>query len=236
MIGLSCVQALYVGRVRVGFDIDGIIVYCHEFLNANNLSDSYIQTANLPIVCGMTSTATVSTTMKYICSAVASEGGQQISTSFNFSQSGDVVAGNGTNTHLMSFRPKPLFKTFTNRVKFAFIEVEFLVTGSSPVEWQLLLGQALTGAAYTDVNATYSAGEYDVTGTLDGAPAIIINSGYVSASNQVKGVTNVSIASRFPITLDAAGAVRALGTLTLAVKGIGGTSQTYAAIKWLEIR
>ena len=55
-------QALYVGRIRIGFDINGMIVYAHEFNHANLIAYPYIQTANLPVRCGMTSTATVSTT------------------------------------------------------------------------------------------------------------------------------------------------------------------------------
>ena len=68
-------QALYVGRVRIGFDINGQIIYCHEFLHSNLVDYPYIQTANLPVRVGMTCTGTVSTTIRFICSAVVSEGG-----------------------------------------------------------------------------------------------------------------------------------------------------------------
>lgn len=229
-------QALYVGRVRVGFDIDGQIVYCHEFLHANTIADPYIQTANLPIRCGMTCTGTVSTTMNFICSGVVSEGGQELTASYDFVQGNNVTAGNGTDTHILSLRPKTTFNSITNRVKFGFIEVELLVTGNSPVEWKLCVGQALTTPSFADVNATYSAMQYDTAGTLSGSPAIVINGGYVPASSQVKGTQASKIISRYPITLDASGAVRDLGTLTLLVQGIGGTSATYAKIKWREIR
>lgn len=229
-------QALYVGRVRVGFDLGGSIVYCHEFLHANVVAQPYLQSANLPIICGMVCTGTVSTTMNFVCSAVASEGGQELTASYDFVQSGDVVAASGADTHLLSIRPKLLFNGIENRVRFGFIEVDILVTGANPVQWSLFVGQALTGASYTDVNTTYSAMEYDVTGTLNGSPGIVINSGYVGASAQVKGDVSAVIATRYPITLNAAGAQRDLGTLTLAVKGIGGTSQTYGNIKWREIR
>ena len=37
------------GAVRVGFVIDGKFITAHTFLNANNLSTVYMQTANLPI-------------------------------------------------------------------------------------------------------------------------------------------------------------------------------------------
>jgi len=232
-------QALYVGRVRMGFDIDGSIVYAHEFLNANIESSPYIQTANLPIRVGMTSSGldgTSNTTMKYICSAVASEGGQELTASYDFVTFNNVTAGSGTDTHLLSLRPRATFNSITNRAKIGFIEVEFLVTGTNPVQWKLVLGQTLTTPSYADINTTYSTIERDIAGTLSGTPSIVINSGYIAASNQVKGAVSSKVASRYPITLDASGTARPLGTLTLLVQGIGGTSDVRGAIKWREVR
>ena len=42
-------QWLGVGRVRVGFYVNGVLYYAHEFLNANNLSLVYMTSANLPL-------------------------------------------------------------------------------------------------------------------------------------------------------------------------------------------
>lgn len=229
-------QALYVGRVRVGFDIGGSIIYVHEFNHSNIITQPYIQTANLPIRCGMTSTNTVSTTMFYYCSAVASEGGQELTASYDFVKSNNVTAGSGTDTHLMSIRPRTTFNGIVNRAKVVFVEIELLVTGVNPVEWTLAVGQTLTTPSFTNVNTDYSTMDYDITGTLSGTPAIIVNKGFVSATSQVKGASHSYIRSRYPITLDASGAVRTLGTLTLLVKGIGGTSAVYGAVKWLEVR
>ena len=64
------IQALYVGRVRIGFDIGGQVVYAHEFQHANLASFPYIQSANLPVRCGMTCSALSTTSMEFICSAV----------------------------------------------------------------------------------------------------------------------------------------------------------------------
>ena len=230
------IQALYVGRVRVGFDIDGVIVYAHEFNHANSIAYPYIQSANLPVRCGMTSTNTVSTTMYFVCSAVTSEGGQEFVSSFDFSQTAGVVAGNGTDTHLLSLRPKTTFNSITNRTKIAIEELDIAVTGASPVLWKLCIGQALTTPSYADVNTTYSSMEYDTAGSLSGSPAVIMNSGYIPATSQVKNSVTKTVISKYPITLDVDGAVRDLGTISVLVQGIGGTSQCYAALKWREIR
>ena len=42
-------QALYVGAVTIGFDIDGVIVPVHIFKHANLTTEPYIQQASLPI-------------------------------------------------------------------------------------------------------------------------------------------------------------------------------------------
>lgn len=234
------IQALYVGRVRVGFDIGGQIIYCHEFKHANLIASPYIQSANLPIRCGMTCTGTVSTTMNFICSAVISEGGSEDINvyGYTFAQDtgGSVSVGTG-GTHLISLRPKTTFNGITNRTRVAFIDVEVYNAGNQAVKWELCIGQAISGTTtYNSVNSTYSSTEYNVAGTLSGSPSIIIDGGYIPASGGSKTMVNTAVISRYPITLDAAGAVRALGTLTLKATSLSATQACYASLKFREIR
>jgi len=231
-------QALYVGQVRIGFDIDGTVIWCHKFLNANSLAYPYIQTANLPVRVGMESTGTTATDddMFFICNDVVSRGGSELDIGFDFTAGASLTAGNGTRTHAFSLRPKTTFNSIANRIEFALTDIELLVTGTQPVYWELCVGQALTTPSYADVNTTYSAFEYDTAGTLSGSPAIVITSGYCAASNQVTGNTSRGLTTKYPITLDSAGAVRSLGTLSLVVTGLGGTSDCRARLQWKEIR
>ena len=233
------IQALYVGRVRVGFDIGGEIIYAHEFLHANIFTNSYIQTANLPIRCGMTCAGTVSTTMKFICSAVMSEGGtEDINTfGYTFQQSTGAISVGTGGTHMMSLRPKTTFNSITNRIRVAYIDVEIYNAGNQPIYWEVCLGQAISGTTtYTDVNSTYSSVEYNTAGTLSGSPSVIIDSGYAPATGGTKATINTSIITKYPITLNAAGAVRALGTLTLKATSLSATQTVYGIIKFREIR
>lgn len=230
-------QALYVGRVRVGFDIDGVVYYVHQFTHANEDATPYIQTATLPVRCGMSATATVSTTMRFICCSVISEGGTEDTSGSSFSVEGTVTASSGARTHILSVRPKTTFNSIANRIKFALDSVEVLVTGTNPIYWELCLGQAISGTTtYNDVNATYSGFEYNTAGTISGSPALVIASGYVNSSATNRGAVSRQQVAKYPITLDASGAVRANGTLTLIVTGIGGTSACRAAFNWREIR
>ena len=49
-------------------------------------------------------------------------------------------------------------------------------------------------------------------------------------------MVNTAVISRYPITLDAAGAVRAMGTITLKAISLSGTQTCYAGLKFREIR
>lgn len=230
-------QALYVGRVRVGFDIGGAIYYVHQFVHANSAATPYIQYASLPIRCGMTSTDTVSTTMRFICSAVSSEGGQEENGGVPQTVEGTVTAASGADTHILSVRPKTTFNSITNRIKVVMDSVDIVVTGVQPVLWKVVIGQALTAPTYADVNTTYSGCEALAgTGTLSGTPALTILQGYVPASGTVKGTTSARFSTKIPITLNAAGTVRDNGTLTVLVQGVGGSSATRAILNWRELR
>lgn len=232
-------QALYVGRVRVGFDIAGQIVYCHQFTHANATATApYIQTANLPIRVGMTCTGTVSTTMKFICCSVIKEDGGVATEGYEFTQdSGLKTAASGARTHALSIQPRLTFNSITNRAKFILENVNVVVTGNYPIHWELCLGDTITGTtAFNNVNATYSAFDYNTAGTTSGAPLIVLACGYVPASNQSKGAERVGTLIKYPICLDAAGAARVLGRLTLLVTGLGGNSDCYASITWTEVR
>lgn len=233
-------QALYVGRVRFGFVIDGVLCIAHEFYNANAFTSTYIESANLPIIAGMTnlSGSTATATMYFNCSMVASSGGIDEAVGYEFSTPGvSVTAGNNTRTHLMSIRPLTTFNSIVNRTKLANLEVDLLVTGNAPVYWELCLGQAFTVApTYSNINTTYSAFSYGTGGTLSGSPTLVIDSGYVPASASTKGSASMKVTDRYPITLDASGAVRSMGTLTLLVTGLGATSACRAVLKHKEIR
>jgi hypothetical protein len=233
------IQALYVGRVRVGFDIGGQIIYAHEFLHSNLIAHPYIQSANLPVRCGMTCTGTVSTTMSFICAAVISEGGTDDINNFGytFATSTSVTATTG-GVQAMTLRPRTTFNGITNRMRVAYIDVEIFNTGTTNqhVQWELLIGQAITGGTWSNVNTTYSGVEVNTGATLSGSPAVVIDAGWAGVGANTSTIINTAITSRYPITLDAAGAVTALGSLTLKLTSLSGSPVVYAGIKFREIR
>lgn len=235
-------QFLGMGRVRCGFDIDGGIVWAHEFRNANSLTVPYMQAATLPVQALLTSTSGASSdTMRFKCASVISEGGFQTDFGYTFSTGEQTVsAGSATQTHILSLRPKTTFSSpaKTNRSMMILQGVDIAVTGNFPVRWELCIGSTFSAAPATwgDVDATYSAYEYSTAvGTLSAA-GTIVNSGYVVSGAGSKASLDAQVSARYPITLDRAGNVRALGTWSLIVTGIGGASATRATLTFKEIR
>jgi len=240
-------QALYAGRIRIGFDIGGVIYYVHQFTCANLLAFPYAPTMNLPIRCGMTCTGTVSTTMRFVCSSVISEGGQLTASGLeNTANSTAVIAGSPTATHAISVRPKTTFGGFsgataTNRVGFYLDSVDGMVTsGTNALLWQLCVGQAFaaaTGPTWADVDESHSAFQFGVGGVPTGPPTIVLQSGYIgSAGNNTRTAVSSPASVQRPVSLSASGTVRANGTLTLLVTGIGGTAPCLMTMNWKEIR
>lgn len=231
-------QFLGMGRVRCYFDIGGQLIPFHEFLNANTtLAVPYMQTASLPVQMLITATSTASTKNSYFkCAAVLSEGGTD---GFGYrinTPEATVTAASGADTHIVSVRPKTTFNSQTNRQEFVLKDLNIIVTGNSPVSWKLCIGSTFSvNPTWADVNATYSGFEYGTGGTLSGA-GLVIAGGYISSSAQSKGAFDQELSAKYPICLDRAGAVRANGTLSLLVYGIGGTSACRAMIGFEEIR
>jgi hypothetical protein len=239
-ISIRDLQFLGMGRVRVGFDIDGIIIYAHEFLNANNLSVPYMQTATLPVQMLITATGTATTKTAYFkCASVSSEGGFATDLGYPVSTpEGTVTAGNGTRTPILAIRPRTTFNSLTNRSLFVLNDVDILVTGNNPILWELCVGVTYSAPpTYGNINATYSAYEYGTGGTYSTlSSGLVIASGYCPATASTKQAVKEQTSQRYPITLNRAGAVRDMGTLSLLVTGIGGTSASRATMNFIEIR
>lgn len=237
-------QFLGMGRVRVGFDINGVIYYAHQFLNANNLAVPYMQTASLPIQMLITASATGSTKTSYFkCATVQAEGGSMANTGFWFSTPEMTgTAGNATRQVIGSIRPKTTFNGITNRTFFVLSEVNLFTSGNMDVYWELVLGGTYAGQAWSDVNTTYSAMEYSSTvGTYTNLTGgIVIDSGYNSRQGGTNNGTTIKvpelITKKFPITLSRAGAVRSLGTLSLLATGVSSTSACRCSFNFKEIR
>lgn len=228
-------QFLGVGRVRVGFDIDGIVYWAHQFLNANSLANVYMRTANLPLRYEqevITGTATAST-MDCICSTVIASGGFEDERGYPFAVGNTAdIALTTSQTHVISIRPATTFNSITNRTTIIVDDIEIL-GGANPVYWELLYGSTFTGGSWAAANSS-SAIEFSVNTALNVA-GTVLDAGFVASSGaSARQSSDRRIGARLPLTLDIAGANPI--ALTLACRSTTGTPNVRAAMSWKELR
>jgi hypothetical protein len=233
-------QYLGMGRIRMGFDIGGTIIYAHQFVFANITTVPYMQYSALPIQALLTSASgAAASTLLFKCVSIQSGSGFQTDTARDFTTPDiAITAGNAARTHLMSIRPLTTFKSVVNHTPVTLANINLIVTGNSPVFWELCVGVAFSaGPTWVDVNSTWSSVQYGHTGTFDNlTEGFVISSGYVPATATTKNAVSQLVSIRYPCTLNRAGANRALGTYSLLVTGVVGASATRASIDFAEIR
>jgi hypothetical protein len=228
-------QWLGMGRVRVGFDIDGQIMYVHEFLNANNLSVPYMQTATLPVRWEISNVGISSgSTLYATCAAVLSEGGDEEDIPYQFSANNvsDVTAST-SRTGLLAIRPKATYNGLINRMMITPDEFSG-IAGNNPVLIELIYNPTtltVTGG-WTSANAN-SGVEYHPTITVV-TGGTVVYSYFVPSSNTLRGSVQNKAGIRLPIVLDIAGANPI--PLVVCATALNSTSACRGRITWKELR
>lgn len=233
-------QYLGMGRVRCGFDINGDVIVAHSFLHANNLDEPYMQSGSLPVQALVTAVASAApSTMFLKCCAVFSEGTPvNIPSAVTSTRNISITAANGARTHAFSLRPRALFNGFVNRTVLVVNDVSMLVTGNNAIFYEICYGANFSVApTFTNVDATYSSVEVGTGGTfLNLTGGTVLASGFLPSSSQTKSTVDLPLAFYYPLTLNRAGATRALGTLTVLVTGLGAASACNFAASLYEFR
>lgn len=227
---------LSVGRVRVGFVVDGNIYYVHYFNHANNITTPYMTTANLPIRYEIFNTDDTlsNTSIDAICCSVQSEGGfiedRYFPSTIN---TGITPVSVTTRRPILSIRPKTTFNSIVNRGDINPLDT-VLTTASNNVLVEIVLGGTLSGGA----NAWNSVNDTSITNfntdhtTITGGK--VIESYYVIAgSGATRGQFSDNVKTRLPLNLDIDG--NADTSLSIVVTSFTGTATVTAAINWREI-
>lgn len=175
---------LGVGRVRMGFVVDGMIYYAHEFLNANSLTTVYMSTPNLPIRSEIANDGNAaSQSLTQICSSVISEGGTQ--------ENGVIrrVSTNGTHVDMatedtdyavIGIKLKDNYLGATVKLVRTSIQLQ---TASSEIEWKLLFNPVVAGT-FTYSDLANSAVKY-----ANGASTNTVTGGYQIAGGYAQSGT-----------------------------------------------
>jgi hypothetical protein len=229
---------LGVGRVRVGFVVDGIIYYAHQFLHSNRNAGVYMETANLPIRVEFTNVGSgTGDTISQICASVISEGGFELERGIPFSVSTGITAQSvGTTRYpVMSVRPKTSFNSIENRGTILPFEFDALVA-SQDVLVELVYNGSLTNASFASVD-TSSITEYDVAATAISGGQVIaskfVAAGGVGAGRPA-GTSGGNLLARLPLTLDVDGANPI--PLSVCATAFTSTANVSVALLWQEYR
>jgi len=224
---------LGMGAVRVGFVIDGKFITAHTFLNANDLTTVYMQTANLPIRYEIETTGTISgaAVLQQVCSTAMIEGGyapeglrQSIGTA---SLGGVNLTTAGTYYNLATIRIK------SGRPYAVIIPIDIAASAISNSDFQIELRVNATPSTAFSYTSYSDNVEYDLTGTTTITGGTVVGQAYLSG----KGANNLQFAQdgfnfAYQLGQTIAGSS---DTLTLCAKGASNGDDICGTLKWVDL-
>lgn len=218
---------LGVGRVRFGFVVDGMIIYCHEMNNANTLTTVYMSTPNLPVRYEIENDGTgASDVFVHLCSSVQSEGGQDDTGILRHKKTGAISGLTSGNTYaaigirLKSARLDSVIKM----IKGAFI----CTTNNDQAAWSAYFNPTVAGTfTYSDEsNSSVQTAIGTSSNTITGGTEI--DGGYFVTSLQ--GTENLVNALKLGASI--------AGTpdeIVIAITPITASITAHAALTWREL-
>lgn len=217
---------LGVGRVRIGFVVNGMAYVCHEFLHANVLSAVYMATPNLPIRYEILNDGTgPAASLTQICSTVITEGGRADT---------GITFGINRDTNSLTVANANMYSAIGIRLKTTHLGAAIRVLGFSLVcvstaeySWYLVLNPTLAGAAFAWSGLTNSSIEYSfgtAGTTLTGGT--ILATGVGSDTSQSRGGALGAIGGDIALGSSIAGAP---DELYLAIRRLTGGNETFYA-------
>lgn len=241
-------QWLGVGRVRMGFVIDGEIVYCHYFTHTNALSNApYMSQPSLPCrweVFASGGTPTATTALTAICAAVYCEGsitesGFTRSVSTGTTQ---ITVLNSTDGQcLIALRLKNTLVSKPNRSLARLLS--YTLTANNIMRYQVVRlndSSKLSSPTWNQVPG-YSWCEYStntamVSGWATDNAYNVISDGFVASANgQSTGMINSHIENK---TASIFQNYDSTGSQVFAIIGykIGTNATTSASFQWIETK
>ena len=215
------------GRVRFGVIIGGKPIYCHEILNSNVNTTTYMNTPSLPVRYEIENTGGVtnSSVLKQVCYTVASEGGRKSLDPIRSVDMGINILGAGT-TLLpgISIRLQP-----NSRSSLEVIEaIATNLSGNRNIRYGLYYNATLTGASWTNI-VNSSEAQVDTSATdINITNASLLSSGYVISDSS----STSSVENQIKINTDIAGTS---DIITLAFQTTNLSGDVIGGIKFKEI-
>ena len=215
-------QWLGVGSVRFGFDVNGVLFYCHEFENTNISDVVYMSSPNLPIRYSLENKGGgPATSMQHICAAVNSEGGvEEVGVLFHLSNETLEVTATNADTYYALLGIRLGAETTSHLIKL--VNASVLMTSAGEFLWRLFFNPTVAGT-FT-YNAVANAGIDLAVGTsantvTGGTP---FSGGYGSSTGSggnASGQTAAQLANALRLGSAIDGT---LDTIVLAIRSTGG--------------
>lgn len=224
-------QWLGTGRVRCGFDIDGEILYAHEFLNANIYDNVYMRTSTLPVRYEIeNTTGTGGGKLSSLCCSVVREGGDEepgYLTTADIFNSGSAIV-NPQSLLSISLRSgsyraslKPVSISIINRSQ------------NNTIRWRAILNPSFKSGNMTWENAG-SISQKSVTqlSYVEGT-GHISSAGILASTSQQKASDYVSIEDALSIASNIAGTHT--DVFSVIVDATSGSNIVDAVIQYSEV-
>lgn len=220
---------LGVGSVRCGFIIDGQFIVCHTFNNANDIDKVYMTTAILPIRYEIENTAGTASasTLTQICSTVISEGGYDQKSSLRWARMTTATTVGTDFEPLVSIRLK---STTLGAVIIPSIFNAMPIGSTLDYEVALIRNATLTTPTWTSLNTNV---EMD-TASLTMTGGTIVQSTYVSGSNQGSGLASGDIEYNFANQIGVSLA-DVSDIYTLAARTIAGSDDIIGSMSFYDL-
>lgn len=225
---------LGVGRVRVGFVMDGIIRYVHYFNHANDptFSSVYMSTPNLPLRYDIQSDGSGGGALSHICSSVISEGGIE--------ENGVLRSVDTGTTHIDANAADTTYAIVGIRLKAIYYDISVLPQFFSMINeqaggfrWSLQLNPVIAGTfTYNDV--TNSSVQYATGATANTVttPGLTVDSGYVAEANKSGGAVDRKFETSLRIGATIAGVA---DTLVLCCTPLSANADIQGSLTFREL-
>lgn len=232
------IEWLGVGRVRFGWNIDGMTIYAHYINNANmGIAAPYMRSGTLPLRYEIVNDGTGDASeLVAMCSVVFSEGGFERERGIPFTANRGVVSASVANRRpVMTIRPKATFNGLTNRGEITPIDIEIFTATEAVLVEVVHNGIIFATGGYASVDPN-SITEFDISATVISGGHVVqsfpVSTAGVGANE--RGGGGSPILSRLPLTLDIDGNNPL--PLSIVCTPLSGTASVLPSINWDEVR
>lgn len=217
---------LGVGRVRMGFVVDGIIYVCHQMLHANVQAGVYMSTPNLPVRYEIANDGTgPASELQHICASVMSEGGLQNNGYLRHTDTG-AISGLSANTAYAVMGGR--LKTTHFGASVVVENISIIGSANDQAHWELRIGSTVAGTfTYNDVtNSAVQVAIGDNTNTVTGG--VEIDGGYFTTQQGI----SFTVPNALRLGANIAGTPQ---TWQLVVIPITNNITVRASVTWREL-